>query len=618
MRFRPIESWEITAGRLAVEAFVVAALCVAFLWPFRLYGFDLVDEGTQLVQIERVAAGERPYLDFETGYTPGYFALEAWLLDAGGGSIVAIRTFGLLVQGVVAGSLWAIARAWAGLHLAASIVLLYVAFLLPVSLRLGAPFNIPYPGWLAALPALGAQVMVARVSARRIRRRNLVLLLTGVAAGLAFSVKPNSGLLILAGSALALVPTWSPERRLNRILSMALRVTAIVATVILVAPGLFQGYAVGLLLPMAVAVFRTRPSFDDGDDGLRHLLVLTGGFSLVVLPWLGPLTMELGIGGMLRDVLLLDGGVIEAYLLPFATPSWGTLVLGAGGLAAFFSRDRPRLLPTVVLGSLVLATLVSIPMGPRLAAENALLWLGPMVVLFGLMDGDALERWPRERAVLVFLSIYSLQLFPRPDSIHVAMGGPPIALGAALLWRRFERRWRSTIEEDGVAMRWAPRVALALVAVLAIGRAAPALIPRVTEAVVAPALGPRAPITILARHAHRYATTADLVREVGARGAEGDAIFAFPDVAGVGFLAERAQPYRYLYFVPGRPDRAGEEEMIRRLAEVSPSLVVTCPPHVEAFAGAPEYFSRLGEEFERAYDPVAEVGGCVLRSRRVG
>src|SRR5690606_31966577 len=137
------------ASRLALDALGVALVTMLFLWPFRLYGFDLVDEGTQLAQIERAAAGERPYVDFETGYTPGYFALESRLLSWGDGGIVVVRTFGIALQGVVVGALWAIVRAWSGPALATAVAALYVAFLLPASLRAGAPFNVPYPGWLA-------------------------------------------------------------------------------------------------------------------------------------------------------------------------------------------------------------------------------------------------------------------------------------------------------------------------------------------------------------------------------------------------------------------------------------------------------------------------------------
>lgn len=615
MRLRPIDPWETSALRLAVEAACVAALVAFVLWPFRLYGFDLVDEGTQLAQIERAAAGERPYVDFETGYTPGYFALGARLLEAGGGTIEAIRTFGIVWQCVLVAGLWATVRAWGGLGLASAIAMLYVAFVLPVSLRTGAPFNIPYPGWLTAPAALAVQVMVARVSARRIRRRSTVVAACGVVAGLAFSVKPNVGLLVLAGATLALAPVWSPASAANRLFAGGLRLIAVVATVGLLAPGLGQGY-VALLLPVVFAAYRARPSFEDGDSAARHAGLLACGFGLVVVPWLAPLVAEFGFLGVLRTVFLLDGGVVSAYLLPFEAPSWSTLALAIGAVAAYASRERPARLPLIAVTTLVVAAVGGAATGPRLASENVLLWLGPLVVVFGLADREALDRWPRERAALLFLAVFSLQLFPRPDSFHVSMGAAPLALGAALVWRRHARRWRLGSDAQAAMATWAPRVAIATVIVLSLGRALPAWLPAVLEPRVDAGLGPRAPVEVVERYVDHYQRTAWLVSEVQTRTEPGEAIFAFPDLAGVGYLAGRSQPHHYLYFVPGRPDAAGEQKALEQLERVAPDTVVTCPPQVPAFVDAPAYFARLGDAVRRTYAPAVDVDGCIVWTRR--
>ncbi|MFM7141716.1 MAG: hypothetical protein ACKO2K_07370, partial [Alphaproteobacteria bacterium] len=71
----------------AALGLAVAVLVAAWLWPWRLYGFDPTDEGVQLVQVDRVLAGERPQVDFETSYTPGYFGFHAALLRATGGGL---------------------------------------------------------------------------------------------------------------------------------------------------------------------------------------------------------------------------------------------------------------------------------------------------------------------------------------------------------------------------------------------------------------------------------------------------------------------------------------------------------------------------------------------------
>ena len=93
-------------GLAAVFGIAVAVLVALWLWPWRLYGFDPTDEGVQLVQIDRVLAGERPQVDFETSYTPGYFGFHAALLRATGGGLVAtvssLATPGPLVEALVA------------------------------------------------------------------------------------------------------------------------------------------------------------------------------------------------------------------------------------------------------------------------------------------------------------------------------------------------------------------------------------------------------------------------------------------------------------------------------------------------------------------------------------
>jgi hypothetical protein len=40
---------------------------------------NIEDEGTLLYQFERLADGQRPYVDFHLGYTPGVYYIHSWL-----------------------------------------------------------------------------------------------------------------------------------------------------------------------------------------------------------------------------------------------------------------------------------------------------------------------------------------------------------------------------------------------------------------------------------------------------------------------------------------------------------------------------------------------------------
>jgi len=601
-------------GRRIVEGLLVALVALACLWPFRLYGFDLVDEGTLLVQIERAAAGERPYVDFETGYTPIYFLLESALLNVGG--VVAVRTAGVLLHAATVAFVWITVRGFGGVLLAAAVAALYTAFLFPVSLRNGAPFNIPYPAWIAAALALRVVCDTAGAAFRGSdpKRRRQYLWGVGLGAGFIFSVKPNAGLLAVAGAALALAATWSRESTIDGAVASVLRFAAPLACVVLFGSALLGAYAPALFLPVVLAAWASRPSELGTGRAVESSLVLAGGFLVVLLLWVVPLLRALGPSEVARNVLLLDGGVIAAYLQPFPWPSASTVLLALGLVAgALAAHRRPDLAPWAVVASLVGGVLAGAFEGARLAAESALLWLGPLALSIGLADRE-LRADARARSFLVFSAIWSLQLFPRPDLIHVAMGAPPVAVAVALVWQRYAALWRAAASPR--ARQLVPLAATAVVAALALGRVAPTLGPRLLEPATALALGPRAPLVVLARHADEWRPIEELVAAIRERTDPTETVFAFPDVAGLGFLAERSQPYFHLYFVPGRPDRTGEERALARLREVEPPLVVRCPPHVEAFADAPSYFARLGEELRSGWRTVAEIDGCVVAERR--
>ncbi|MBU6282675.1 hypothetical protein KGQ64_10575 [bacterium] len=625
---------------LAAAAGLVAMLLVsAWLWPWRLYGFDPTDEGVQLVQIDRVLAGERPQVDFETSYTPGYFGFHAALLRATGGGLATTRTFGVLLQAATVGLGVALAAAWGGIASATVAALLAVGFLLPFSLRSGAPFNVPYPGWLAMPLALLAQASATRLAlvragARRVPRNEVMpglpwAIAAGVAAGCAFSIKPNAGLLALAGSAVAATAGWRGRGAGGAVLSWSVRAAAAVATWVLLRAGLDLATAVAFGLPVLLALLAPPPGSAHDDERVLSarralppaldLLALGTGFLLPVLPWAVRLVATLGLPETIDRVLHLDGSVVRAYAVPIASPVPATLALLSGVVVAAALACGPpalaRLAPSAIPAGLAVAVLAGRAAGvaPRLVAENASPWIGPLLLAIGSLVPTSGLRGVRERALVAFAAIYHLQVFPRVDLIHVAMAAPPLLLASAVVGSRLAEGVLAAARRPG------PLVvgALALATALACGRALPTAIERAREPVVPVDLGPRAPIVLAARHASDLDWLSRTVRDVRERSRPGDPVFAFPDLPGLGWLAGRPSPWTWLYFVPGRPSREDQALLLAEFERHPPAVVVLHANPEPAFVGADAYYDRLADHLARGFAPAATHGDAtVLVPRR--
>src|SRR5439155_1517685 len=212
------------------------------------------------------------------------------------------------------------------------------------------------------------------------------------------------------------------------------------AAVALVAPSGLTVTACVLAPPvMALAALGARRGVADG-DALRRLAALAAGFVPPLALSFAPSVATVGPRGLAREI---GAGVARLYALPLP---WPAGVAGAVGLAAFAARGRRA-------GALVVAAAAAAgiafaggaagaeaPLAAlRLGAEQALLALVPLA-LWGAL---AALRTGGEAALVpptAIAAAAALQLYPRPDLIHVMPLGPLLLPLALRLWRTAARQ----------------------------------------------------------------------------------------------------------------------------------------------------------------------------------
>ena len=559
--------------RAGIGAPLAVALGVtAFAAAWRRYGvFDFADEGLLLSQAWRAAHGQVPHVDFETGYGPLFFLLQGTVLRAGG--LVGMRLVLAAVHGAAAGFCFALARRLAGATAAWLAVALQVALFLPVSARLGTPINIPYPAWYGGVAGVAIAWLVTAPTARR-------LLAAGVIAGAVAAIKPNSGVLLVAGAALAAVVGEGRRGLLGAAIPALVALTAIV----LVAPSGLSSTGV-VLVPVVIAVaLRAAARVTDDRTALPRLVVLGIGFLVVVVPAYAPSFATLGPAGFAHDVLLLGAGVADVYELPFPTRAVVPMLLVLLLVALGPPRDRRQLgalLGIVVFAALLYLWAVAIDPGAiarwlREDVETGLLVLAPLVVWAALAISFATPEIVAPAAVA---ATALLQLYPRPDFAHLLPLGPVLLPLLVVLPRTDSaRRWGFGLGAVAATARVAP-TALALGALL-LGRVETVSVGRESLA-IAPA------------GAARLRALGGAVQALAAHTPPDATVLAFPACTVVSFFADRRPAGVYDYFFPGRPDRAQVDALLATLAPAPPAAAVTCTAEGTGLARAWDYYPAM-------------------------
>ena len=195
----------------------------------------------------------------------------------------------------------------------------------------------------------------------------------------------------------------------------------------------------------------------------------------------------------------------------------------------------------------------------------------------------------------------TLQLYPRPDFVHLMPLGVLLLPLVLRVWARFPLPRRALIALPLLvaAARSAPTG-------LVLGRLASGRVTHValgaTDLVIDPARAE--PLRAIAR-------AAAAVRAV----APEERVLAFPACGIVLFAAERSPAGPHDYFFPGRPDRAEADALATRLAAAPPPLAVTCAAADTALADAWNYYPALVALLTSRYREVVVAPPFTVRAR---
>jgi HEAT repeat protein len=628
------------------------------LWFFGTlapYGVHVGEDGDLLYQMFATYRGQVPYIDFSSGYTPGFFYYHAALFWLFGVDALVTRISVAVANTLSLYLLYVLAARLVKPGLAVLAPLLFIGSLLAFPGDF-CTFNVPYPAWYNIALWLGS---LAAVAAYVDHGRMRALLVAGVLAGASFSVKPNIGLFNVAALSFFLLWWHSPAAGEGKATRWAWWTLAGVTAFGVIEVFRLQFFArefrlfpLPLLLTAAVLLINARRS--GGRSGfLRAGTMLMGGFALVTAPWLVYFLFRLGLKRFMADVLMVGSPYEFFFFIPHRLLGgrWddGVLLIAVGLALVPAAVQRgwmPRWLPflggAMAAGAVALYVLFRAPMPEGFQAAvasrihdlaffllHAVNWAG-----IGIIARET-TRDPNRRSrflstlVLVGISAPAmvLGLYPRSDFMHLLISAPAaLILGTALLGRVL-RRWRAVLP-DTVLWRWAAGALLATPpALIACVMAAPAVGLAVTLSGRYLGLGdgelvhlnlPRASLLAEPKNEHRFRELHAAARYLEQHTRPEEFVFPFPNLNLLCFLSGRLNPARKGYFNPGFPDHATEADIVTSLQKRVPRLVVSLHAHELFITMAPMYYLLIRDFVLTNFEPVARFGSYAILAPRHG
>lgn len=633
------------------------------------YGLDPSDEGYIVYSSVAVAAGQVPYRDLNSLYTPLSWYVHAALFKLVGVDLFALRVWFSLIAAMLCVGVYVHARQLMSPALAVLPLLSFV-LLFPV------PQNwAPYPAWYALGGLLIALLALGRW-AKPDQRRARWLVASGLGCAVAFACKSNLGLLGLIaccgflllrardlfGAADRAVPQLSlaaPRARSGWWLVQVAFVLAGGAALWLVVRGAATpGNQLLLVLPVLVAgllLVERDLRLNDVLAAVRANLWVVLSFVVATLPWYVALSLVAGWQTTFDSVFVAGARTAWAFYEPLVPPNrdaieglaWIIGSLAVVGLFGWLAR-RGRLSGThLVLAVAALLGLVGAVLVWRSVAEHQPLptyladnlwarWVRtatapndlPRVVPFlaelgGIYllarrcvpsgSGSTVLRarpavYDLRLALLVwFCVLFAFQLYPHASYLHVLFSWGPFLV---LLGVVAAEVWRA-VEPSLPTVGWR-RAAFPLLAMLPL-----LLVPNAWRG-RATLVEQTVPLQLPAAEMVQAKTDdAARLRMVEARTASlpPDApVFAYPEAAMVYVLTGHPNPTRENYLATGYVDQAGQQAIVDRLEATRTRYVVWDREGARRLESN-AWYTTLTDYLRSAYNPVAEQDDWLLMER---